>query len=118
MLQESEVQRLSGAEAASKRLQSQLEEADLRERSRENTTELLRMDKAYLTKEVELLSDRLRKTESELSTREEKVAELKKARQELYQKLYETEAASRDQVGGCCEPVRRCGAQHMFPACR
>jgi chromosome segregation ATPase len=48
---------------------------------------------------VDVLEDRLRRTEAELASRDEKVAELKKARQDLYQKLYEAEAAIHEQVG-------------------
>lgn len=72
--------------------QTDIEEIRKNNREREHTLQMLMMDKAYLSKECEALSERERKLEAELDSKGEKVAALKKARQELYDKLLSGEA--------------------------
>eukprot|EP00899_Mesostigma_viride_P010340 jgi/Mesvir1/19307/Mv10376-RA.1 len=59
--------------------------ADLKER--EHAVELLGMDKAYLSKEVLSLTERLRKLEADYERQHDKLREAKRARQELYDKV-------------------------------
>jgi hypothetical protein len=54
-------------------LQVDAEESRKAHRDREHTLEMLMMDKAYLSKEVEALSDRERRLELDLESRDEKV---------------------------------------------
>eukprot|EP00873_Tetraselmis_striata_P020021 jgi/Tetstr1/440285/TSEL_028635.t1 len=89
---EEENQKLLSTEAALKRAQTDIEEIRKNNREREHTLQMLMMDKAYLSKECEALSERERKLEAELDSKGEKVAALKKARQELYDKLLSGEA--------------------------
>ena len=98
-LQELEVQQLKAAEMANQRMQVQLDAAASEQKELQHRHELVLMDKAYLSKQVEGLEDRLRKTDTELEAQHAKVAELKRARQELHQKLYEAGASRHDQVG-------------------
>jgi predicted transcriptional regulator len=97
-MQESEVQRLKAAEMANQRLQGQLEAAASEQKDLQHRHELVLMDKAYLSKQVEGVQDRLQKVEAELEAQQVKVTELKRERQELHQKLYEAGASRHDQV--------------------
>ena len=51
------------------------------------TVELLRMDKIYLSKEVENLQHQLRKLEDQSERQQQKLRDVKKSREELFQKL-------------------------------
>ncbi len=61
---------------------------------------LLLLDKAYLTKEVELLAERLAAADTQLTARADKVAALKAAKAQLQAKLSEVEASGRQAADG------------------
>ena len=51
------------------------------------TVELLRMDKIYLSKEVENLLHQIRKLEDQSERQQQKLRDVKKSREDLFQKL-------------------------------
>ncbi|GAX82397.1 hypothetical protein CEUSTIGMA_g9825.t1 [Chlamydomonas eustigma] len=88
---EQEVSRLLVVEATFKRMESQFREEEKLHRQRDHSVEMLHMDKAYLTKQVEFMAEQQRKTHSELEMRESQVSELQRTRNEMYEKLVEAE---------------------------
>lgn len=49
--------------------------------------ELLRMDKLYLSKEVENLQHQIRRLEDQVERQQQKMRDLKKSKEDLFQKL-------------------------------
>lgn len=94
---EEENQRLRGAELALPVLERQVEEARAAAAAREHSAQLLAMDKAYLSKEVELLTDQVRRCEASAEAREVKLREVKAARARLHAQLAASSAAVRQQ---------------------
>ncbi len=79
-------------EATFRRLEHQSAEDSKQHRQREHTLEMLQMDKAYLTKQVEFVHEQQRKTQAELEMREGQLTELQRSRNELYEKLMQAES--------------------------
>ena len=88
---EAEVHRLLVVEASHKRLESQSSDAERAHRQREHAMEMLQMDKAYLTKQAEFMTEGQRKIQGELEMREAQVQELQRARTEMYDRLMAAE---------------------------
>lgn len=67
----------------------QEDRTEINRKSTENSqnVELLRMDKAYLTKEVENLQHQIRRLEDQAERQQQKLRDVKKSREELFQKL-------------------------------
>ncbi|GLC34009.1 hypothetical protein PLESTB_000828200 [Pleodorina starrii] len=87
----SENQRLAVVEATFKKLEAQAARDRSTATQKEHTFEMLMMDKAYLTKQVDFLADQQRKMEAELELREKKITELSRQKSELYEKLMAAE---------------------------
>ncbi|KXZ51870.1 hypothetical protein GPECTOR_11g306 [Gonium pectorale] len=87
-----ENQRLAVLEATYKKLEAQAAADRTTATQKEHTFEMLMMDKAYLTKQVDFLTDQQRKLEAELELREKKINELSRHKSELFEKLMESEA--------------------------
>ncbi|GFR42699.1 hypothetical protein Agub_g3621 [Astrephomene gubernaculifera] len=87
-----ENQRLAVVEATYKKLEAQAAQDRASASQKEHTFEMLMMDKAYLSKQVDFLTDQQRKTEAELELREKKINELSRHKTELFEKLMAAEA--------------------------
>ena len=88
---EAEVHRLLVVEASYKRLEAQSTDAERAHRQKEHAMEMLQMDKAYLSKQVEFMAEGQRKLQGELEMREAQVQELQRARTEMYDRLMAAE---------------------------
>ncbi|GIL63802.1 hypothetical protein Vafri_17794 [Volvox africanus] len=86
-----ENQRLAVVEATFKKLETQAAQDRATATQKEHTFEILMMDKAYLTKQVDFLADQQRKLEAELELREKKLTEVTRQKNELFEKLMAAE---------------------------
>ncbi|KAG2490608.1 hypothetical protein HYH03_011000 [Edaphochlamys debaryana] len=86
-----ENQRLAVIEATYRKLESQAHQDRATATQKEHTFEMLMMDKAYLSKQVDFLTDQQRKMEAELELREKKINELSRHKSELFEKLMASE---------------------------
>ncbi|GLI65968.1 hypothetical protein VaNZ11_009654 [Volvox africanus] len=86
-----ENQRLAVVEATSKKLEMQAAQDRATATQKEHTYEILMMDKAHLTKQVDFLADQQRKLEAELELREKKITEVTRQKNELFEKLMAAE---------------------------
>ncbi|MEW5310456.1 MAG: hypothetical protein WDW38_002253 [Sanguina aurantia] len=86
-----DVGRLSVVEATFKRMEDQLAESGAAVARREHTLEMLMMDKAYLTQQVDFLAAAQRKLEGDAEVRERKVTDLQRNKIELLDRLMAAE---------------------------
>ncbi|KAJ9530521.1 hypothetical protein QJQ45_012545 [Haematococcus lacustris] len=85
-------QRLQVIEASFKRLEQQHQELRLVAQQREHGHEMLVTDKAYLSKQAEFLAAAQSRLQNEVEVRDAKIAELQRQKQELFDKLVQTES--------------------------
>ncbi|GFH11390.1 uncharacterized protein HaLaN_06879 [Haematococcus lacustris] len=85
-------QRLQVIEASFKRLEQQHQELRLVAQQREHGHEMLVTDKAYLSKQAEFLAAAQSRLQNEVEARDAKIAELQRQKQELFDKLVQTES--------------------------
>ncbi|KAG1656632.1 hypothetical protein FOA52_008637 [Chlamydomonas sp. UWO 241] len=90
---EADNRQLLVAEASLRRLESEHGEAATMHRAREHTVEMLQMDKAYLSKQVEFMEEGSRKLRGEMETKEQQVQELSRKYGELMERLVEERGA-------------------------
>ncbi|KAG2423380.1 hypothetical protein HXX76_015346 [Chlamydomonas incerta] len=86
-----ENQRLAVVEATYRKLEQQAADDRLTASQKEGTFEMLMMDKAYLSKQVDFLTDQQRKLEAELELREKKINDLSRHKNDLFEKLMAAE---------------------------
>lgn len=89
---------LMALEEANKKLRDIADQAESRLRDRDHSLELLLMDKAYLSKEVEHLQQQVDKKEHMLQEKENKIRDLKKARQDLTTQLLSNDTTSKEKL--------------------
>ncbi|KAG2434529.1 hypothetical protein HYH02_012196 [Chlamydomonas schloesseri] len=87
----SENQRLAVVEATYRKLEQQAAADRLTASQKESTFEMLMMDKAYLSKQVDFLTEQQRKLEAELELREKKINDLSRHKNDLFEKLMAAE---------------------------
>jgi len=84
-------QRLQVVEASFKRMEQAHHEMHLQSQETKHTNEMLVVDKAYLSKQVDFLTDAQRRLQSELEAKDAQISELQSQKREIFDKMVQAE---------------------------